>query len=447
MPLSGVYFDTMVASYCLNAERRSHSMDNMARDFLNYECVPISDLIGKGKKQITFDMVDIETAYEYAAEDADITFKLYEYLSALLEKQPEIKKLFTELEMPLVPVLARMEINGVSLDVKLLKSMSHDLAETVEGLKDEILKLAGEQFNLDSPKQLGDILFDKLGLKSVRKGKTMRSTDVSVLEQLEGKHEIIPHILKYRQLTKLRNTYVDKLGDLINPRTNRVHGSFNQTITATGRLSSSDPNLQNIPIRTDLGRQIRAAFIPADKDSCIVSADYSQVELRLLAHFSADPELCRAFTADEDIHRFVASQVYDVDPEEVTGEMRSHAKAVNFGIIYGQGPFGLAKSIGITMGQAKKFIDDYFERYGSIRKFMDEIIEKAKETGYAETILGRRRTIEGLDSANFNIRSQAERLTINTVIQGSAADLIKVAMIKIEKRIDEENLPIKMNLR
>jgi len=447
MPLKGVYFDTMVASYCLNAERRSHSMDNMARDFLNYECVPISDLIGKGKKQITFDMVDIETAYEYAAEDADITYKLYEYLAALLDKQPEIKKLFNELEMPLVPVLAQMEINGVSLDVKLLKNMSHDLAETVEGLKDEIFKLAGEDFNLDSPKQLGDILFDKLGLKSVRSGKTTRSTDAAVLEQLESKHEIIPHILQYRQLNKLRNTYVDKLGELINPRTNRVHGSFNQTITATGRLSSSDPNLQNIPIRTELGRKIRAAFIPADPGSCIVSADYSQIELRLLADFSGDPELCRAFTADEDIHRFVASQVYDVSPEEVTGEMRSNAKAVNFGIIYGQGAFGLARSLGITRGEAKKFIDDYFARYGSIRKFMDGIVEKAQKTGYAETILGRRRVIEGLESNNFNLRSQAERLVINTVIQGSAADLIKVAMINIEKRIDEEKLPIKMTLQ
>ncbi|MBW8015502.1 MAG: DNA polymerase I [Planctomycetes bacterium] len=447
MPLKGVYFDTMVASYCLNAERRSHSMDNMARDFLNYECVPISDLIGKGKKQITFDMVDIETAYQYAAEDADITFRLYEYLSALLDKEPAIRKLFDELEMPLVPVLAQMEINGVSLDVKLLKNMSHDLAETVEGLQDEIFKLAGEEFNLDSPKQLGDILFDKLGLESVRSGKTTRSTDAAVLEQLESKHEIIPHILQYRQLTKLRNTYVDKLGDLINPRTNRVHCSFNQTITATGRLSSSDPNLQNIPIRTELGRKIRAAFVPADTGSCIISADYSQVELRLLADFSGDPELCRAFTADEDIHRFVASQVYGVSPEEVTGEMRSHSKAVNFGIIYGQGAFGLARSIGVTRGEAQKFIDDYFARYGSIRKFMDDTIDKVKKTGYAETILGRRRAIDGLDSKNFNLRSQAERLAINTVIQGSAADLIKVAMINIEKRIDEEKLPIKMILQ
>lgn len=447
MPLKGVYFDTMVASYCLNADRRSHSMDNMARDFLSYECVPITDLIGKGKKQITFDMVDIETAYKYAAEDADITYRLYEYLAALLDKQPEIKKLFDELEMPLVPVLAQMEINGVSLDVKLLKKMSQELAETVEGLQEKIFDLAGEDFNLDSPKQLGDILFDKLGLESVRSGKTTRSTDAAVLEQLSGNHEIIPYILDYRQLNKLRNTYVDKLGELINPRTNRVHGSFNQTVTATGRLSSSDPNLQNIPIRTEIGRKIRAAFIPGDKNNCIVSADYSQIELRLLAHFSGDPELSRAFAADEDIHRFVASQVYEVDPEEVTSEMRSHSKAVNFGIIYGQGPFGLAQTIGVTRSQAKKFIDDYFARYGSIRKFMDDTIETAKKTGYAETILGRRRVIEGLDSKNFNLRSQAERLVINTVIQGSAADLIKVAMINIENRIDEEKLLIKMILQ
>lgn len=447
MPLRGVYFDTMVASYCLNAERRSHSMDNMARDFLGYECVPISELIGKGKKQITFDLVDTQVAGEYAAEDADITFLLYKYLSERLDGQPAIKKLFREVEMPLVSVLAKMEMNGVSLDVKLLKDMSVDLGGMVEGLQDEIYSLAGGEFNIDSPKQLGEVLFDRLGLTSVRKGKTSRSTDAAVLEQLSGDHEIVPLVLQYRQLTKLRNTYVDKLGNLINSRTERVHASFNQTITATGRLSSSDPNLQNIPIRTELGRKIRSAFVPGDKDSCILSADYSQIELRLLAHFSGDKELLRAFAADEDIHRFVASQIYGVELDEVTGEMRSHCKAVNFGIIYGQGAFGLARSIGVGRGEAKKFIDDYFARYSSIRTFMDAEIEKAKKCGYAETILGRRRVIDGLDSKNFNVRSQAERLVINTVIQGSAADLIKVAMINIDNRIEAQKLPVKMILQ
>jgi DNA polymerase-1 len=422
-------------------------MDNMARDFLGYECVPISDLIGKGKKQITFDMVETSVAAEYAAEDADVTFLLYKYLLERLDKQDAIRKLFEEVEMPLVTVLADMERNGVSLDVKLLKKMSNEIGDSIEELRDQIHTHANGAFNIDSPKQLGEVLFDRLSLTSVKSGKTSRSTDASVLEQLSDKHEIIPLILQYRQLAKLQNTYVDKLGELINPRTHRVHASFNQTITATGRLSSSNPNLQNIPIRTELGKKIRAAFVPGVKSDCIVSADYSQVELRLLAHFSGDAELLRAFRADEDIHRFVASQVYGVDLADVTSEMRSHCKAVNFGIIYGQGAFGLARSIGIGRSEAKKFIDDYFARYSSIRKFMDETIAKAKSSGYAETILGRQRRIGGLDSKNFNVRAQAERFVINTVIQGSAADLIKVAMINIQRRIYENKLSAKMILQ
>jgi DNA polymerase-1 len=325
--------------------------------------------------------------------------------------------------------------------------MSHELNEMVEALKENIFELAGGVFNIDSPKQLAEVLFDRLGLTSVRKGKTLRSTDAAVLEQLQYQHDVIPLILEYRQLVKLQNTYVDKLGQLINPRTNRVHASFNQTVTATGRLSSSDPNLQNIPIRTELGRKIRRAFIPADKDDYLLSADYSQIELRLLAHFSGDKELKKAFAADEDIHRFVASQIYGVDPEEVTDQMRSNCKAVNFGIIYGQGPFGLSRTIGISQAEAKKFIADYFDRYSSIREFMDKSIEQAKQDGYAETILSRRRRIGGLSSKNFNKRTQAERMAINTIVQGSAADLIKVAMINIQRKINTEKLPVKMILQ
>ena len=268
-----------------------------------------------------------------------------------------------------------------------------------------------------------------------------------MLDQLKDEHEIVPLLIEYRQIVKLKNTYTDKLGQLINPRTNRVHASFNQTVTATGRLSSSDPNLQNIPVRTEMGRKIRSAFIPADKSGCIMSADYSQIELRLLAHFSKDVALLKAFTEDRDIHRFVASQVYGVPLDEVTSEMRGKAKGVNFGIIYGQGPFGLSKAIGITQAEAKQFITDYFDRYPSIRGFMDDIIHKAGNMGYAETILHRRRPITDLNSKNFNMRSQAQRLTINTVIQGSAADLIKMAMIHIHQRIEEEKLPVKMILQ
>ena len=447
IPVKGAYFDTMVASYCLDPQRRRHSLDKMALDFLNYECVPISALIGKGKNQLSFDMVDTAAACEYAAEDADITFQLYLYLRGLLEKQPGQKKLFEEVEMPLVPVLAAMESNGVSLDVSLLKEMSGQLDEEIKQVTEEIYSQADSVFNIDSPKQLAEILFDRLKLKSLRSGKAGRSTDAAVLEQLADQHPIIGSIIQYRTLSKLQNTYVDKLGSLINPRTNRVHASFNQTVTATGRLSSSGPNLQNIPIRSELGRKIRSAFVPGAKSDCMLRADYSQIELRLLAHFSRDKALLAAFAADEDIHRFVASQIYNVPIDEVSSEMRSKCKAVNFGIIYGQGAFGLSRSIGIGRAEAKRFIEDYFARYSSIRKFMDGVIETARRSGYVETILHRRRNIPNLNSQNANKRSQAQRFAVNTVIQGSAADLIKIAMINIQWKIEAEKLAVKLILQ
>jgi DNA polymerase-1 len=447
MPIKGVYFDTMVASYCLDPQRSSHSMDKMALDFLNYECIPISALIGKGKNQLTFDMVDTDAACEYAAEDADITFQLYIYLKDRLEKQPQLKKLFQEVEMPLVSVLTAIEYNGVSLNITLLRKMYGELDAEMKTLTEQIYEHAGADFNIDSPKQLAEVLFDGLNLKSIRTGKAGRSTDAAVLEQLADHHPIVELILQYRTLSKLKNTYVDKLPSLINPRTNRVHTSFNQSITATGRLSSSDPNLQNIPIRTELGSKVRSAFIPKNKSDCILRADYSQIELRLLAHFSKDQALMAAFAADQDIHRFVASQIYSCPIEDVTSEMRSSCKAVNFGIIYGQGAFGLSRSIGITQPEAKKFIEDYFARYSSIRKFMDSCITAAEREGYAETILNRQRKIINLNSKNANKRAQAQRLAINTVIQGSAADLIKVAMLNIQRKIETENLPVKLILQ
>jgi len=446
LPVKGIYFDTMVASYCLEPSQK-HSLNKMAGDFLNYECIPISALIGKGKNQLTFDIVDTAAACEYAAEDADITFQLYIYLKNFLEKEPLLKKLFEDVEMPLVSVLAAMEYNGVSLDTALLRKMSGQITGALETLTDRIYEYAGETFNIDSPKQLSGILFDKLDLTPIRIGKAGRSTDAGVLEELRHEHPVIELILQHRMLSKLKNTYVDKLGLLINPRTNRVHASFNQTVTATGRLSSSNPNLQNIPIRTELGRKVRAAFIPKNKTDCILSADYSQIELRLLAHFSKDKALMAAFAADRDIHRFVASQIFNVPIDEVTDEMRSRCKAVNFGIIYGQGPFGLSRSIGISQAEAKKFIDNYFARYNSIQKFMNGCFEKAKQTGYAETILHRRRKIPNLASKNANKRAQARRLAINTVVQGSAADLIKVAMISIQGKIEAEGLPVKLILQ
>ena len=447
MPLAGVYFDTMVACYCLDPQHSSYSLDSMALDFLNYKCIPITALIGKGKNQLSFDMVDLDAACEYAAEDADITFGLYKYLKAELGKEPGLEKMFEELEMPLVPVLAAMELNGVSIDTAVLRRMSVEISEMLEKLSEQIYAHAGSVFNIDSPKQLADILFDRLNLQSLRTGKTGPSTDASVLEQLKDYHPIVDFVLQYRTLGKLKNTYVDKLGSLINPKTNRLHTSFNQTVTATGRLSSSSPNLQNIPIRTELGRKIRSAFVPAKKTDCILSVDYSQVELRLLAHFSKDRALTAAFAADKDIHRFVASQIYGMPLDDVTDEMRSRCKAVNFGIIYGQGAFGLSRSIGISRGEAKKFIDDYFARYSSIRAFMDSVIDSARHTGYVETILSRRRRIPDLNSSNSGKRSQAQRFAVNTVIQGSAADLIKAAMLNIQRKIESEKLPVKLILQ
>ncbi len=447
MPLGGVYFDTMIASYVLDPERMSHSLDNLALDFLNYESIPIADLIGKGKNQLTFDLVDLDVACEYSGEDADITYQMYLCLKDRLEMEPQLNRLFHEVEMPLVEVLTDMECSGVSIDTGLLRRMSGELDEAIGKVAEQIYEQAGMVFNVDSPKQLAEVLFDKLKLMPGRLGKANRSTDAEVLDDLADQHPIANLILEYRTLGKLKNTYVDKLGAILDPKTGRVHTSFNQTVTATGRLSSSNPNLQNIPIRTELGRKIRAAFVPESKNDCILSADYSQIELRLLAHFSKDETLRAAFAADQDIHRFVASQIYNVPLDQVTSEMRSRCKTVNFGIIYGQGALGLARNIGMSPAEAKQFIAAYFARYGSIRAFIDECIAKAKRTGYAETILGRRRRIVDIKSKNQGRRAQAERLAVNTVIQGSAADLIKVAMVAIQRRIKTEKLPIKMILQ
>jgi len=325
--------------------------------------------------------------------------------------------------------------------------MSGELDQALNHVDEQIYREVGTVFNVDSPKQLAEVLFDRLQLQPGRLGKAARSTDAEVLESLADEHPIAGMVLEYRSLGKLKNTYVDTLGALIHPRTGRVHTSFNQTVTATGRLSSSNPNLQNIPIRTELGRKIRGAFIPQNKSDCILSADYSQIELRLLAHFSRDQALRAAFAADQDIHRFVAAQIYGVPLEKVTSEQRSRCKTVNFGIIYGQGALGLARTIGMSTAEARQFIDQYFARYGSIRAFIDECIAKAKRNGYAETILGRRRPISDLRSKNGARRAQAERLAVNTVIQGSAADLIKVAMLRVHRRIQSQKLPLRMLLQ
>lgn len=444
--LKGISFDTMVASYILDSSRTSHSLDSLALDYLGHETIKLTELIGKGKNQITFDLVDTTAAADYAAEDADITWRLFEYLDNQL-KDKELRKLFEDVEMPLLEVLAELEYQGIALDVPCLKKMSTQLSTRLDELTDQIHKHAGSAFNLDSPKQLSAVLFDRLGLTPVKKTKTGISTDQEVLEVLRWQHPIAEAMLEYRQLSKLKNTYVDKLPSLIYADTHRVHASFNQTVTATGRLSSSNPNLQNIPIRTTIGQEIRRAFVPQQKDWVILAADYSQIELRLLAHFSGDEALRCAFEENQDIHQFVASQVYDVPLDQVDRAQRSKAKAVNFGIIYGQTAYGLSRSIGIPVDEAQTFINDYFARYPHIKTFMDDVIATAKKQGCVRTVFGRRRAVPELSSKNTNRRKQGERLAVNTVIQGSAADMIKVAMINIYRRIISEQLQMKMILQ
>jgi DNA polymerase-1 len=443
--VKGVAFDTMVASFLLDSTRRSHSLEALARDLLGRETIPISRLIGKGKQQITFDQVDTQQAAIYAGEDAEVTWALYERLSAQLT-DTDLQTLFRETEMPMVQVLASMQAEGVHLDTQVLAQMSSELKTRLEDLTDQIYAEAGRPFNIDSPKQLAAVLFDELNLPSVKRTRTGYSTDAETLETLaaQTRHPVPRLVREYRELIKLKGTYIDPLPELVCPRTGRVHASFHQTTAVTGRLSSSEPNLQNIPVRTELGRRIRQAFVPRDTDHVLLTADYSQIELRVLAHFCQDHALKQAFTEDRDIHRFVAAQVFNVALDEVTSEQRSKAKAVNFGIVYGQTAYGLSRGTGMAVSEAQRFIDRYFERYPGIRVFIDTTIEQARAQGFVRTILGRRRSVPGIDSRNHGLRSAAERLAVNTVIQGSAADLIKRAMISIHHRILDENRPSRM---
>ncbi|MBN1345618.1 MAG: DNA polymerase I [Phycisphaerae bacterium] len=442
----GADFDSLIASYVLDSSRRSHSLDALSLELFDHRKIPTSDLIGKGKSQITMDQVEIPRLTNYACEDADFTWRLCERFRAQFEKAPALKTLFTDTEIPLVEVLADMEYAGVALDTELLAGMSKMMADRLAELTEQIHGLAGRPFNIDSTKQLAEVLFDDLGLPVIRKTMTGRSTDAAVLTDLVAQYdsEIARRILQYRELSKLKGTYVDALPALVCPRTGRVHTSFHQTGTITGRLSSSDPNLQNIPNRTEIGRQIRRAFVPGKKGYVLLTADYSQIELRLVAHFSGDENLRKAFAEDQDIHRFVAAQVAGIDPKDVTKDQRGRAKAVNFGIIYGQGAFGLSRQTGMSVGEARGFIDMYFMRYHGVRAFIDECIAKAKCQGYVETILGRRRVITDINARSKPARAAAERLAVNTVVQGSAADLIKKAMINIYRRIRQEDRPSRM---
>lgn len=445
--LAGPLFDTLIAAALLNPERRGNSMDDLARDLLGHATIPITDLIGKGKNQGSMLDVPLDVLTTYAAEDADVTWRLYEVLRAELEAtDADLLRLFHDVEIPLVRVLAAMERAGVALDVARLAEYRTELAGRIETLRGQVLEAAGCDFNVDSPKQLSEVLFARLGFRVVKKTKTGASTDAEVLDTLaaETKHPLPELVLEYRELTKLLGTYVDPLPSYVSPTTGRLHASFHQTGAATGRLSSSDPNIQNIPIRSDAGREIRRAFVARDDQHLLLAADYSQVELRVLAHFSEDPALLEAFRADRDIHAFVASQIYAVPIEQVTPGQRAVAKTVNFGIVYGQTAYGLARTLRIDPGDAQAFITTYKATYTGLDRFLQRCVEEAREHGYVKTILGRRRPIPQVASRNFNERALGERLAINTVIQGSAADLIKLAMVRLHARLEREGTGAQM---
>ena len=442
--LRGVAFDTMLASYILNPDGRRHNLDDLARDFLGHTTIKYKDVVGTASKEIGFDEVDVESATNYAAEDADITWRLYEKLSPLLKGDD--LKLFLELELPLIEVLAEMEIHGMKLDQKHLQNLSKKIQKMMEDRVEQIYSLAGEQFNINSPKQLSVILFEKLGLPAVKKTKSGYSTDVSVLEELAAEHDLPEMILTYRQLGKLKSTYVDALQEDIFSKTGRVHTSFNQTVAATGRLSSSNPNLQNIPIRTEMGREIRKAFT-AEGSNYLLSADYSQVELRILAHLSEDEALIEAFQMGEDIHTRTACEIFGTSPDRLDAEARRMAKAVNFGIVYGLSAFGLSRQLKIFPKDAKKFIDQYFALYKKVKVYMEETVAQAREVGYTMTIMNRKRYLPDLKSQNRQVREAAERVAVNSPVQGSAADLIKLAMIQLAKKISEKKLKSRMILQ
>jgi DNA polymerase-1 len=431
-----VGFDTMVASYVLDPNRRQHSLDALAVNLLGHRMIPYSEVAGKGKSQISFAEVSLDKARDYACEDADFTLRLRELFEPQLKEQA-LDSLFRELEMPLVPVLARMESNGIRIDVPFFHAMNEKLEGDLASLRKEVVELAGEEFNLNSTQQLREILFEKLGLPVIKKTKTGPSTDASVLEELAGMgHSLPTRLLEYRQLEKLRNTYVDALPRMVNRETGRLHTSFNQTVAATGRLSSSDPNLQNIPIRTELGREIRKGFV-ADEGCLFFGADYSQIELRILAHFSGDEAFVGAFREGIDVHKQTASVIFDVDLDDVTSEMRSRAKTINFATLYGQGDFSLAKQLDVSREEARSFIDEYFRRFSGVRNFLDRQVDLAREQGFVETLFGRRRYIPEMVARNWNVRQFGERIAQNTPIQGTAADLIKVAMIRIQKLLED----------
>lgn len=450
--LAGVVTDTMVADYILEPGQRNHTMDDLAKRYLDHTTISIKELIGTGKNQITMDQVPIEKVVPYAGEDADVPFRISPMLREKLE-QENLLELFETVEMPLISVLAEMEFNGIRVDVARLKELSDGFSSEIERLRGEIHALAETEFNIDSPKQLAKILFENLSLPVVKKTKTGPSTDVDVLQQLATLHPLPEKVVSYRQATKLKNTYVDALPLLVCESTGRVHTSFRQDVAATGRLSSTEPNLQNIPIRTEQGRAIRSAFTAGESGWLLVGADYSQIELRVLAHYSGDQALIKAYEDDADIHKRVAAEVHGVEEAEVTSDMRRMAKTINFGIVYGQSAFGLAKTLGISKDAAAEYIETYFARYPGVQEFMLQTLADCRKNGSVETMLGRRRKVQGvrdfskLEISKMRSLTEAERIAVNTVIQGSAADLIKLAMLKVHSRLKDSGLEAKLLLQ
>lgn len=440
--LKGIAFDTMIASYLLNPSKQKHNLGDIVLEYLGEKMTPIENLIGKGKKQTTIDKIDIEQVKNYSCADADKVLQLVEILRPLL-KEKKLDDLFYNIEMPLLNVLAEMENDGIRIDVKYFKNLSNEFAQEIEKLEKKIYQLAGQELNLNSPKQLAFILFEKLSLPVIRRTKTGVSTDEEVLKNLSSLHELPRLLLEYRELQKLKSTYIDSLIDLVNPGTGRVHTSFNQTITATGRLSSSEPNLQNIPIRTELGRKIRRGFIP-EEGRLFLSADYSQIDLRVLAHVSADPVLTDAFRKGEDIHNATACEIFGISAEKITPELRRIAKTINFGIVYGMSAYGLSQQLNISQEEAEKYIESYFLKYSGVKSWIEKILKEAREKGYVSTLLNRIRYLPEINSKNGQIRSFAERTAINTPIQGTAADIIKVAMIRISEELRAKSLKSKM---
>ena len=435
--VQGVAFDTMLESYVLNSTGR-HNMDELAKRYLGHQTISFEEIAGKGKNQLTFNQIPLEKAAEYAAEDADVTMKLQQVLWEKLSKEPTLEKLFKEMELPLLSVLSRMERRGVLIDSDALFLQSNEIANRLSELEEQAYVLAGQPFNLASTKQLQEILFDKLGLPVIQKTpKGAPSTNEEVLEELAFSHELPKVLVEHRGLSKLKSTYTDKLPQMVNPQTGRVHTSYHQAVTATGRLSSSDPNLQNIPIRNEEGRRIRQAFI-AREGFTVVAADYSQIELRIMAHLSQDQGLINAFTQGKDIHRSTAAEIFGVALDEVTSEQRRNAKAINFGLIYGMSAFGLSRQLGIGRADAQSYMDLYFKRYPGVQTFMHDIREKAKAQGYVETLFGRRLYLPDINSSNGMRRKAAERVAINAPMQGTAADIIKRAMIQLDQKLQND---------